>query len=241
MLHSWLHQRGARDCLLFFAGFGMDPKPFRAIPCREHDLLMCWDWREPGPWTPTLPAGYRRVYLVAWSMGVPVAAHILGPVMRELAGAAAVNGTLHPIDDRCGIAPQRYQETLTALNEPTLSDFYRSMFDDGHAAAAFLAHRPRRGIVELRDELAALWRLSLEEAPPADHFTTVVVGQRDRVIPARNQLRAWGRARCRLYPLPHFFFHLGTELSPAADITCGWPSWDALARDLFGGGDHGPG
>ncbi|OQX15820.1 MAG: hypothetical protein BWK76_12455 [Desulfobulbaceae bacterium A2] len=240
MHQCWLHRQGAPDCLLFFAGFGMDPEPFRAIPCRDYDLLMFWDWREIAPLDPSALGRYRRRQLVAWSMGVLTAAHVLGPAMADLAAAAAVNGTLRPIDDRAGIAPPRYQQIQAALNEETLTNFYRSMFDDETAAECFLNHRPRRDLNGLRQELAALWQLALDKTLPADHFRTVVVGQRDRVIPARNQLRAWGRSRCRLLPLPHFFFSLETAPQQGTDKQHGWPSWDALAQDLFCGVDDGP-
>jgi len=234
MRQDWLHQRGGPDCLVFCAGFGMDPEPFRDIACRGHDLLMLWDWRDLRGFDPApLRKKYRRLRLLAWSMGVLAAARLLAAHPTELNGACAINGTLRPIDAGAGIDPRRYRETQGALNEAVLEQFHRNMFDSEAAAAHFLARRPRRDIPQLREELAALWQLALESPPPPDPFSTVVAGLRDRVIPPRNQQRAWGRSRCRLLPLPHFFL----RLSPDA---AGWPDWDGLARDLLREPTHEP-
>lgn len=45
MKFCWLHQQGNRDCLLFFAGWGMCPEPFLDIAPGSVDVLMLYDHR----------------------------------------------------------------------------------------------------------------------------------------------------------------------------------------------------
>lgn len=204
----WLSRTGQPSCLLFFAGWGMDPEPFRPIAPKGHDLLMFYDYRDLAIDPATLlPQPYRRHILLAWSMGVWVAGRLLADNRDRLGAAVAVNGTLTPIDDRCGIAAQAYDGMLQTFSASALDDFYRSMFADQGAENKFLANRPRRPPAEIKAELAALREAYLLHGPAADIYTSVLAGSRDRVFVSRAQLRSWGRERCRLFAGPHFPFY----------------------------------
>ncbi|MHB1350825.1 MAG: DUF452 family protein [Desulfobulbus sp.] len=218
MRSCWLSRSGQPCCLLFFAGWGMDPEPFRPIVPQGHDLLMFYDYRELGRPEPAefFPGQYQRVDLLAWSMGVWVAGHLLGGYRRHLRAAVAVNGTLTPIDDRGGIPEQAFAEMLTTFSPAALTEFYRSMFDDRAGAARFLNQRPERPDEEIGEELAALRNHWSALGPAPDIYTAVLAGARDRIFAGRNQVRAWGRERCRLFSGPHFPFY---------DL-----DWDALLR-----------
>ena len=82
MKHSWLSQQGGQDCLLFFSGWGMCPEPFADIPSGTADVLMFYDYRGTdaeevsSALTGVCEKSYRNVHLLAWSMGVRVAAEL---------------------------------------------------------------------------------------------------------------------------------------------------------------------
>lgn len=214
MQSCWLARNGTPSCLVFFAGWGMDPAPFRPLPLSGQDLLMYYDYRDLRGTEPAdlLPPGYGRLTLLAWSMGVWVAAHLLAGQEQRLDAAVAVNGTLTPIDDRCGIPELAYAQMLAAFSPETLLTFYRSMFSEQTDQDRFLAHRPRRAEEEIREELAALRDQYRSSGPAPDLYQRCLVGSRDRVFTARVQVRSWGRERCRQVPAPHFpFYNLGWD------------------------------
>lgn len=198
----------------------MDPAPFRSLPAAGYDLLMLYDYRELelDRIGNMLPAGYRHLYLVAWSMGVWVAGFLPRSCCNRFAAAIAVNGTTTPIDERRGIAPKAFDDMIGAFSAGTLEAFYRNMFYDRRQADLFFRNRPRRPAESILEELVLLRRAYLEHGPSADIFTRRIVGSRDRIFPARSQLRAWGRDRCTVMQLPHFPFYA-------------LPDWHVFPRD----------
>jgi len=101
MRTCWLHKRHTSSCLLFFAGWGMGPEPFRIIPSPDLDLFMVYDYRDLQlPDLDALQAAYRHLHLLAWSMGVWAAGLLLAEKRNIFTTTTAVNGTLAPIDDK---------------------------------------------------------------------------------------------------------------------------------------------
>jgi|MTBAKSStandDraft_1061840.scaffolds.fasta_scaffold13537_5 biotin synthesis protein BioG len=210
MQSCWLSkQHRSPSCILFFSGWGMDPVPFRVIPPAGYDLLMLFDYREMDRdrIANLIPAGYPRLHLLAWSMGVWAAAFLLEPLRDRFASAVAVNGTTRPIDDRYGIPSRAYEEMISDFSADTLEAFYQSMFTNRGEAEKFLRNRPRRSVEAVRRELIALRGAYLQHGPAADIFTHKFVGSRDRIFPPRGQIRAWGRDNCTVLPQPHFPFY----------------------------------
>jgi pimeloyl-[acyl-carrier protein] methyl ester esterase len=212
MQSCWLNRTGQGSCLLFFAGWGMDPSPFRPVVAEGYDLLMLYDYRQlelSEPLAPLLRT-YQRLALVAWSMGVWVAARLMADFRQHFETVVALNGTLAPIDGERGIPPQVYGDMLDGFSPATLQDFYASMFVDQAGLKQFQAHAPCRPATEIREELAALRTHYLALGPGADIYTRVYAGSRDRIFPVRTQVRSWGKKRCRIFRGPHFpFYDLG--------------------------------
>ncbi len=225
----WLNRQGNRDCILFMAGWGMAPEPFNSIPADGVDVLMVYDYTEMAgiDWSAVL-ADYKnsekrgRVHLLAWSMGVWVASReFTASTLPLFRSATAVAGTCFPIDDRLGIPCDVFSDTIDTLLPETLTAFYESMFDEELEQRRFLQHRPNRPVEELRQELINLKTRYQQSSATArkDIFQRRIVCKRDRVFPARNQLRAWGRKNCDVFTLPHFPFYQ-------------WASWNDLLREL---------
>jgi biotin synthesis protein BioG len=209
MQTSWLIKKNHPACILFFAGWGMDPTPFLPLVSQECDVLMVYDYRElftphPGDF---LPAGYEQMILVAWSMGVWVAGFLLAGCSRLFASAVAVNGTLTPVNSTLGINDRDFSAMITNCTPERLGDFYRSMFDSPADHRLFCRHHPSRTTKGTCLELESLHRSCLRYGTTADLFTHRLVGSRDRIFPARNQIRSWGRERCTLLKTGHFPFY----------------------------------
>ncbi|MGX9726280.1 MAG: pimeloyl-ACP methyl esterase BioG family protein [Candidatus Electronema sp. VV] len=209
----WLRRGNSGDCLLFLSGWGMGPEPFADVNFGLADVLLVYDYRsmDSGRLFSLLPEG-GRLHLLAWSMGVWAAAWLArhDPLFAGLcfSSATALGGTLSPVDDRCGIPAGNFAAMLDNFSPAALEQFRRSMFDGEEEAERFLRCPPRRSPAELREELEQLHTLcqnSAELLP--DIYSRRIVTARDRVFPARSQIRAWGRERCETLPLPHFPFY----------------------------------
>lgn len=227
MNSCWLRRGGNGDCLLFLSGWGMGPEPFADVNFGLSDVLLVYDYRsmDSGSLLSHLPKG-GRLHLLAWSMGVWAAAWLArhDPLFAGLcfSSATALGGTLSPVDDRCGIPAGNFAAMLDNFSPATLEQFRRSMFDGEAEAERFLSCPPRRAPAELREELEQLHALcqnSAEDLP--DIYSRRIVTARDRIFPARSQIRAWCRERCETLPLPHFPFYqqglLKELLPPAAE------------------------
>ncbi len=207
MRGEWLHRGGSSSCLIFFAGWGMDPHPFRPLVTGRQDIHMVWDYRQVEEFDLRPFHAYSRLHLLAWSMGVYVSCLLLSDNTDLLHSAVAVNGTPTPIHDRLGIPVAAYEEMSGNLNREMVLDFYRDMFPEaGAEREMFMSRPPRRSLESLRTELLALSRLYQHRGPGRDIFTRHIVGSRDTVFPARNQLRCWQRERCRVIRAGHLPF-----------------------------------
>jgi len=209
MQTAWLHRHQHRECLLFFSGWGMDPTPFRDLAAADLDCCMVFDYRELQPVDFDVLAGYERLHLVAWSMGVWMAGHLLADQADLFASATALGGTLLPVDRQRGIPPDSYAAMLDRFGPAVLAAFHRDMFDDQDHLTRFLAQRPQRTLADLRDEMAANRDAFLRSGPGRDIYSRVLITSRDRIFSGRNQGRAWGKGRGTLTTWPHFpFYHL---------------------------------
>jgi len=189
------------------AGWSMGSEPFRDCVFSESDLFLCFDYRDLSlPDLSWLPE-YERVDLLAWSMGVWVAAATLAPMRDCFTSATALAGTLHPIDDRRGIPVAAYEKMEHSLTATELQDFHVSMFNDPEEAQRFLRNRPDRSLASVRKELRCLRDHVRATAVPEDIFSRRIVTSRDRIFPARNQIRAWGRGLYEQHKWPHCPFY----------------------------------
>ncbi|NLX19833.1 MAG: alpha/beta fold hydrolase [Desulfobulbus sp.] len=206
-----LQQEQHRECILFFNGWGMDPAPFHALPATGCDLCMFIDYRTLEPVDLQMFAGYDRLHLVAWSMGVWVAAHLLADRADCFATSTAMGGTLSPIDNQRGIPAASYNAMLDQFTAQTLDSFYENMFDSREQLHTFLENRPKREVAELRDELQAFSDAFFNFGPAPDIYQRKIITSRDRIYSARNQLRAWGKNSAEVRNWPHFPFYMLTD------------------------------
>ena len=206
---TWLQRHHHRECILFFTGWGMDPMPFRGLPAHDYDLCMVLDYRNLQLVDLEVFAGYQHLHLIAWSMGVWMAAHLLSEQAHCFATATAVGGTLTPVDGQRGIPPASYGDMLDHFGAEVLDTFYRNMFDDEAHLNRFVANRPQRFLSELREEMVAFREAFLRSGPGRDIYSRKIITSRDRIFSGRNQMRAWGKGCGDVRNWPHFpFYHL---------------------------------
>lgn len=211
---------GSKKCLLFLAGWGMDPTPFADLPSPGNDVLLCYDYRDMRLGSlPELLAAYDEVHLIAWSMGVWVGARLFEGQAERFASSTAINGTLYPIDDRRGLDEKGYRRMLNNFSETGLVKFYGEMFSDQLELHRFCRVRPQRTTKDIHQELALLHEAYQGLSPAPDIYQRKIVGGQDRIFSARNQVRAWGRDGCETMRIPHFPFYGWNGLS-APGVKC---------------------
>ncbi len=219
MQTRWLAKQNRTSCILFFGGWGMDPMPFSYFPVHSHDLLILYDYThlQQVDMKSLLYDVYEQIHLVAWSMGVWVAGHLLAGQEENFATTIAINGTLTPIDDRSGIACATFDEMIRTFSKQTLGKFYESMFVETKEAERFNHSKPMRSTDDILHELVALKNHYTLHGPADNIYETKFVGSRDRIFSARNQVVCWGKGHCTVLKVPHFPFY-------------GWPSWDTVIK-----------
>ncbi len=189
MKQRWMTKRGNRRAILLFGGWGMDHRPFLDLSKPGNDLMAVWDYRDDDFDADPLRE-YDEVCLLAWSLGVFAASRIMGSMDLPITLKAAINGTLHPVDDHRGIPVRVFKGTLENLDQRNLMKFYRRICGSPEQFDRFKANLPRRGTEELRQELERFiesGRGPMEE----DGWDLAVISERDAIFPFENQLSAW--------------------------------------------------
>ena len=137
MKHSYIIQTGHPRLLVFFAGWASDPTPFQDYRPAGRDYVVCYDYRTLE--NDFIPHGtYHEADIVAWSMGVWAASHVVPMLDVPIGKSIAINGTPYPIDAGKGIPPAIWQGTLDNLSPLSLHKFTRRMCADTEAFHRFL-------------------------------------------------------------------------------------------------------
>ena len=97
--------------LIFFAGWACDEAPFKHYRPKGSDYMICYDYRNLD-FDHSIFKQYKRVNVVAWSMGVWAASYVLNHAKKFKGISVAFNGTYQPIDDTVGIPPALFENTL---------------------------------------------------------------------------------------------------------------------------------
>ena len=191
MKQHFIIKDNRKHLLLFFAGWGMDEKPFLQLQPAACDWMICYDYRSL-EFDVTLIQGYSDITLAGWSMGVWAASQIINrhpflPVRQSI----AVNGTLYPIHETKGITTVIFEGTLQGLDEHTLQKFQRRMCGSAAGYREFRATAPERPAGELKEELSAIREHYFSSPLPDFTWQKAIIGKEDRIFLPDNQLLAW--------------------------------------------------
>lgn len=189
----------AKRLILFFAGWGMDEKPFASLVKPGYDIMLVYDYRD-DTFDKSLLDGYDEICVMAWSLGVWHADRFLSenhqlPITRCI----AINGTLNPIDDTEGIPERIYDMTSDLPNEAALLKFYRRICGSQSAMEKLMPVLPERDVDDLRDELVAIrQRLKGVKVTDTSRWDEIYLSDSDQIFPFRNMNKAWESAGGRV-------------------------------------------
>ncbi len=188
MQRTWLRQESNEDLILFMLGWAATPNAVCHIPLPGYDVLACYDHRSIAPLRAEEFAGYRRIYLFAWSFGVWVAEQCCRKL--PLYHAVALNGTPYPVDERYGMRLRAVMRNMRAMvkaggNNP----FANSEQADGRSIPA--GPYPDRTAQEKLDELTLLAEWSAADSAPHLHWDAAYIGDKDEVVPPDRMRAYW--------------------------------------------------
>lgn len=198
-----------KHLVVYFSGWGtpIDAVSHLVLPI-NHDLLICYDYQNL-----TLDfdfSAYQQIRVVAWSMGVWVAEHVLQGI--PLCSATAVNGTGLPCDDMFGIPNEIFKGTLDNLTENTRVKFERRICGE---KSAFIHYQQfsRRTFDDIHQELTALFKM-IQQDRRIDLivWTNALIGSRDKIFMPNNQQKYWS-SRCAVQIIEgeHYLFPMFTQ------------------------------
>lgn len=122
----WLHKNNSSELILFFAGFASHPSHYKHLDSKI-DVLMCYDYQI--FYLDIDMAKYEKIWLVAYSMGVSVAARLLKDMQNTdiFTRKIALSGTNYGIHETLGIPQAIFMRTIKKFN---LKDFKSRIFGE---------------------------------------------------------------------------------------------------------------
>lgn len=208
------------ELILFLGGWGMDSNPFRHLQSDLYDVCVVYDYHSPNLHL-ELPKQYKKIHLIAWSMGVWVASRLKQQNQLTFHSAIAINGTELPIDDEYGIPVAIYNGTLDHFSDDNRKRFNRRMCNDSATFRFFSAHNVERDSISLREELQSLKDMVECETPlqkEAINWDKAIIASDDYIFPTANLLRFWnGKTTVREIIGGHYLFNQ-------------WEKWDSILK-----------
>ena len=193
MEQKFLIKDGYPLLTLFFSGWGGEECLFAGYRPSGSDFLLCCDYRNLD-FDPSLLEGYRGIKVVAWSLGVWVAGHVLQGKEAGFTEMIAVNGTPVPVDDRYGIPVKGYILTERGMDERGREKFFRRMLTSNDREW-FSGKMPERPLAEQVEELHCIREQAVRMHGEIG-WDRVFVSTGDVIFPPENQRNWWGE-RCR--------------------------------------------
>ena len=212
MKKHWIQKHDSPNLILYFSGWGMDHAAVESLELVEDDICVVYDYTDLSNFEESDFKSYQSIRLIAWSMGVWVAAFLLQNSELKITQAIAVNGTPRPIDDQFGIPEAVFLGTLNGLSADSLPKFDRRMCGSKAVYQQFVHISRSSSINALKFELQNIYDFVMANPQPQLKWTKALIGQTDMIFPASNQKYYWNDLGEEL-DMPHFPFFVCNKWS----------------------------
>ncbi|MBD5402251.1 DUF452 family protein [bacterium] len=192
MQSYWLNkQDNNKKLIVFFAGWSFDFNPFLKIEFDNYDVLFVYDYNAMSvPEDLKQLEKYEDKVLVTWSMGV-FAAYLHKDLFNDFTCKIAVNGTVTPVDDRCGIPVKVFELTLKHSQKGLEKKFYQNVFLTEEDFNIYMQNPVNRSIENRVSELENLYDLIKNTDVHYEKFYDfAIVSDSDKIIPPANQIES---------------------------------------------------
>jgi biotin synthesis protein BioG len=210
-MKTYIRRREKNDQLIVvFGSWGTDENVFTPLCTDDFDFIFFYNYSADEALVLPEMKSYRKITLIAWSLGV-WAAEYLSPRTKIIPDVAiAVNGTPVPADDQYGIPLNIFEGTLNNISEENMEKFYLRMFGDKKTYELNKGRIPVRSVKSLSDELRWLYNRIMEQKESAFRWDFAITSEADRVFPSENVNSYWSKeinTKHIIVPFPHYFFH----------------------------------
>ncbi len=190
MNQTWINRENNDKCILFFNGWGMDENATSHILPLDYDVCMFNNYNPIGRIILN-PNDFKKIFVVAWSLGVWAASKIINEPKIEIEKAIALNGTLKPVDMDKGISPIVFNATYENWNEENRIKFNQRMFGGKKYLMNQSHHLSSRSVECQKEELAYLL-IESSARPISDlKYDCALISNRDMIFTAQNQRNFW--------------------------------------------------
>jgi len=206
MNKKWITQKNHTKLILFFNGWGMDSAAISHLQTGDYDLIELNDYSVLY-FNQNKYKNYSEIYVVAWSLGVWAASHILSNSTIVIKKAVAINGTANPVDANEGIHPEIFKGTITGWNKKNRDRFLIRTVGEKKDFEANRSKFGERLIENQKEELIKLFDYSQQNIAQSFRFDSVLIGNKDAIFPYENQLNYWrNKALIKVLDIPHYPF-----------------------------------
>ncbi len=199
MRYFWINKQKNSNLIIFFSGWGMDEKSV-FLNYENFDIVIFYDYKDIIIENNLMEEflNYKSVYLIAWSMGVIISTLVIKK-LNNIKKSIAINGTLKIIDDKFGIPKKIFNSTLNNLNKMTILSFFNNM---GYKDFKI----PNRNFESQFIELKSIENFYKNNNFNAN-FDRILIGEKDIIVPYKNQKRAWENKNFITIDGGHYIFN----------------------------------
>lgn len=199
-----IQDNNSEELIVFFNGWGMDPKSLQHLDAEGKDVLTFYNYSSEVSLPEISLKEYKKVYLVAWSMGVFIANQLASQLKLKIEKSIALCGSPYPVHNEYGISVKIFDITCKGLRLAGTDKFFKQMFIGLENP---LFNKPERELMEQITELENLKKVSIDAEKEVFSWDVAVVGIKDRIFPAKNLLSYWeGKTKLIKDSIPHYPF-----------------------------------
>lgn len=214
---KFLQQNKKEKLVLFFTGWGHCANTLSGIHLEDFDVMVVYNYtsRKADEQLYKIINTYKKVHLLAWSLGVFVANEYLPNI--SLTSAKAICGSLYPISDEYGIPEKIFKKTVENITSESFEKFTNRMCENAEAKKHYEQCLPQRVFNEQKEELLFLNDWIKETNNQNNCYSEVVISANDRIFPYENTQRAWlkflPKSKIKIIESAHFPFYLYKTIS----------------------------
>lgn len=182
------------NLILFFSGFCSHFSHFLHLKSNEN-VLMVYDYSDFN-FDINLNE-FKKITLIAWSMGVCVASKILKDIKFDK--KIAINGTNFPINNEFGIKESIYKLTMKKFD---LENFKKNMFEND---INFSKDFKFNDEFYLKNELLSLYDFCIKDLNENFLWDKALLSKNDKIFPFKSSFNFFKEKVCVLSK-PHFVF-----------------------------------
>ncbi len=176
--------------ILFFNGWGMDDAVVNHLDIGNYDLQIFYNYDQDFCVDLKFHKTYKKIFLVAWSMGVWAASQTLENSELDIEKSIAINGTLRPVDDNYGIKRSVFKGTIERFSIRNKQKFDRRMMKSKDDFQTFQSIKSFRTFEDQLLELKNIYVLS-QSVCNDFIFDKAVIGKNDLIFTEENQNAFW--------------------------------------------------